>query len=168
MTVDIRFLVLDVDGTLTDGKIYMGENGELFKAFDIKDGAGIVLLLPKAGIEPVVITARESRIVANRCRELGIKLLCQNERDKLSALRRVLEDYNSSRGTDFGLGNCAYMGDDIIDLECMKAIKDAGGVAACPADAVDEVKAVADFVASKNGGYGAVREIIRQIETSCN
>ena len=87
---------------------------------------------------------------------------------KLSALRRVLEDYNSSRGTDFGLGNCAYMGDDIIDLECMKAIKDAGGVAACPADAVDEVKAVADFVASKNGGYGAVREIIRQIETSCN
>ena len=70
----------------------MGLAEKLFKAFDIKDSAGIVLLLPKAWIEPVVITARESRIVENRCQELGINLLRQNERDKLTDLRRVLED----------------------------------------------------------------------------
>lgn len=70
--MDIKFLVLDVDGTLTDGKIYMGPDSELFKAFDIKDGCGIAVLLPKLGITPIVITARESRIVAKRCQELGI------------------------------------------------------------------------------------------------
>lgn len=156
----IRFLVLDVDGTLTDGKIYMGQSGELFKAFDIKDGAGIRLLLPKAGIEPVVITARKSAIVQNRCEELGIALLFQNEGDKLAALRRVLSEYNTANGTDYGLAQCAYMGDDTIDLACMRAVKAAGGIVACPADAVEGVRRIADFVCTKNGGNGAVRECI--------
>ena len=72
MEKDIKFLVMDVDGTLTDGKIYMGNEGELFKAFDVKDGCGIKDLLPQLGIVPVIITARESKILENRCNELLI------------------------------------------------------------------------------------------------
>lgn len=158
--MDIKFLVLDVDGTLTDGKIYIGENGELFKAFDIKDGCGIAVLLPKLGIIPIVITARESRIVANRCQELGVKEVHQGCSDKLATLRGVLRNFSAKDGKMHGMENCAYVGDDIPDLPCMTAVRQAGGIVACPADAVYEVKAVADFVASKNGGDGAVREII--------
>lgn len=158
--MDIKFLFLDVDGTLTDGKIYMGENGELFKAFDVKDGYGIAVLLPKLGITPVVITARENRIVANRCRELGIKEVHQGCNDKASKLREVLCDFSVRDGKNYTLGNVTYVGDDIPDFDCMTLIKQSGGIAACPADAVDEVKSVADFIASKNGGNGAAREII--------
>ena len=168
MKNNIHFLVLDVDGTLTDGKIYMGQSGELFKAFDIKDGAGIVLLLPKLNIEPVVITARKSDIVQNRCSELGIKQLFQGEKDKLSVLKRMLLNYNEEKDTDYLLSNCAYMGDDIIDLPCMLAIKAAGGVCACPADAVEQVKEICDFVCSKNGGNSAVREFIEWMLKSIN
>lgn len=158
--MDIKFLFLDVDGTLTDGKIYMGENGELFKAFDVKDGYGIVVLLPRLGITPVVITARESRIVAKRCQELGVKEIHQGCNDKASKLREVLCDFSVRDGKNYTLGDIAYVGDDTPDLECMTLVKQAGGIVACPADAVDEVKAVADFVASRNGGHGVVREII--------
>ncbi len=160
MKADLRFLVLDVDGTLTDGKIYIGENGELFKAFDIKDGCGIAVLLPKLGITPIVITARESRIVAKRCRELGIKEIHQGCRDKALTLRKLLQDFSVRDGKEYTMGNVAYVGDDIPDLECMTLVKQAGGIAACPADAAAEVKAAADFVASKNGGDGAVREVV--------
>lgn len=158
--MNIKFLVLDVDGTLTDGKIYMGADGELFKAFDVKDGYGIAVILPKLGILPIVITGRESRIVANRCLELGIKNVHQGCRDKALTLRKLLQDFSARDGREFTLGNVVYIGDDIPDLDCMTLVKQAGGIVTCPADAVDEVKAVADFVASRNGGHGAVREII--------
>ena len=149
---DIRFLVMDVDGTLTDGKIYMGQDGEVCKAFDIKDGCGIAVLLPKMNVEPIIITARESRIVQNRCAELGIKLLFQGKHDKLPALNRILSEYNASHGTSYGLEHCAYIGDDIIDVPCMQAIHNAGGIAA--------LREICDFVSTKNGGNGAVRECI--------
>ena len=125
MKSDIRFLVLDVDGTLTDGKIYMGSTGETFKVFDIKDGCGIAVLLPKRNIEPIIIS-----------------------------------EYNTKYSTNYSLLNCAYMGDDIIDLPCMNAIKNAGGIASCPADAVEEVKSVCSYISKKNAGAGAVRDII--------
>ncbi len=162
--MDIRFLVMDVDGTLTDGKIYMGQTCELFKAFDIKDGCGIAVLLPDMNIEPVVITARDSDIVKNRCKELGIKLLVQKSKDKLSSLNQIITDYNEKNSTAYTLKNCAYMGDDIIDLPSMRAIKEAGGLVACPADAIDEVKSFCDFVSRKNGGNGAVRELIEELK----
>ena len=76
----IKFLVMDVDGTLTDGKIYMGSNGEVMKAFNIKDGCGIAMVLPKYGITPVIITARESKILENRCKELNITELHQGSK----------------------------------------------------------------------------------------
>lgn len=157
---NIHFLVMDVDGTLTDGKIYMGQTGESFKAFDIKDGCGIAILLPKMNIEPVIITARESEILKNRCKELGIKLLVQNSKDKVSALNQILTSYNERNGTAYSLENCAYMGDDIVDLPVMEAIKNAGGGAVCPNDAVEDVRKVCSFVCTKKSGSGAIREFI--------
>lgn len=159
----IRFLVMDVDGTLTDGKIYMGQDGELFKAFDIKDGYGVKCLLPEANIIPVVITARNSRIVENRCREMGVTELHQGKMDKYTTLVQVLKKYSELDKTEYTLANVAYVGDDLLDLQCMQPIKDAGGFIACPNDAVDKVRDTANYIANKNAGSGAVREIIDKI-----
>lgn len=159
----IRFLVMDVDGTLTDGKIYMGQDGELFKAFDIKDGYGVKCLLPDANIIPIVITARNSRIVENRCHEMGVTELYQGKMDKYRTLLQILEKYSELDKTEYTLANVAYVGDDLLDLQCMKPIKEAGGFVACPNDAVDEVKDIVNYVAFKNAGSGAVRVIIEKI-----
>lgn len=151
---NIKYLVLDVDGTLTDGCVYMGENGELCKAFNIKDGYGIAHIAIPAGIVPVIITGRESNIVLNRCKELGIVHIHQGVADKLGKLKGIL---SANGGT---LERCAYMGDDLNDLPVMNAVKEAGGFIGCPADAVDEVIKASDFVSKKDGGRGCVREFI--------
>ena len=106
----IKLLVMDVDGTLTDGKINMGPNGELFKAFDIKDGYAINEMLPAHGIVPAIITGRISSIVENRARELHIDELYQGKHDKLDTLRELMQKYACSRE------NVAYIGDDILDI----------------------------------------------------
>lgn len=149
----IRHLVMDVDGTLTDGKIYMGEAGELCKAFDIKDGCGIAVLLPQAGITPVIITGRKSRILENRCQELKIQHLYQGIGDKVACLNEIL-------GSEPNYSTVAYIGDDINDLACMELIRANGGLVGCPADAVQAVRDVADFISTRVGGNGAVREFI--------
>ena len=156
----IKLIFFDVDGTLTDGKIYMGNSGELFKAFDIKDGCGIHDILPKLGIVPVVITARKSEIVLNRCKELGITECYQGIRDKLSKMSEIAEKYELQKNENGIFEEAAYMGDDIIDIECMKHC----GMVACPNDAVREVKEISDFIAEHNGGNGAVREFIDNID----
>lgn len=141
---------MDVDGSLTDGKIYMGPNGEAMKAFSIKDGYVINYILKPASIIPIIITARSSSIVQNRCNELGISEVYQGKLDKLETLTQIV-------GKD-KLGECAYFGDDIIDLKCMYPIKEAGGIVACPADAVSDVKSVSDYVCINKAGEGALRE----------
>ena len=141
---------MDVDGTLTDGKIYMGDEGEMFKAFDIKDGYGIREILPAHGIIPVIITGRHSKIVENRAAELGISELHQGKHDKLPTLLDVLRRY------DYASENAAYIGDDILDKVCMEQC----GVKACPSDAVLEVKEICDYICTAIGGHGAVREFI--------
>ena len=141
---------MDVDGTLTDGKIYMSNDGEAMKAFSIKDGCGIHDILIPAGIVPVIITGRTSKIVENRCGEIGIKEIHQGISNKIEKLNSITND----------LSSVAYIGDDINDLSCMKPVKEAGGKIGCPADAVKKVKKLADFVSTKNGGDGAVREFI--------
>lgn len=146
----IKYLVMDIDGSLTDGKIYMGQNGEVMKAFSIKDGMVINYILKPAEIVPVVITARTSAIVQNRCDELGIKKVYQGKLDKLTTLKEIA-------GED-GLGSCAYFGDDTLDLRCMLPIREAGGIAGCPADAVREVKAACNYVCLNRAGEGALRE----------
>ncbi|QFJ54786.1 KdsC family phosphatase [Pseudobutyrivibrio xylanivorans] len=151
---DIKYLVLDVDGTLTDGCVYMGENGELCKAFNIKDGYGIAHQLIPSGVIPMIITGRTSKIVENRCKELGITNIFQGVADKLGKLKGVM----SSNGRT--LKDCAYMGDDLNDLEVMKAIKAEGGLIGCPADAAPAVIEICDFVSEKDGGRGCVRDFI--------
>ena len=146
----IKYLIMDVDGTLTDGKIYMGPHGETMKAFSIKDGYVINFILKPVNIKPVIITARTSSIVQNRCDELGITEVYQGKIDKLETLKEIV-------GKE-GLAECAYFGDDVIDIQCMQPIKEAGGIVGCPADAVAEVKALADFICINKAGEGALRE----------
>lgn len=155
--MEIKILVMDVDGTLTDGKIYIGNNGELFKAFNIKDGCGINDILIPAGIEPVIITGRMSEILKHRCKELGINELYQGVTNKLKQLEEIILSHS------FSYRNIAYIGDDINDLTCMKMIKSNGGIIGCPADAVKSVKEISDFISVHNGGDGAVREFIEYL-----
>lgn len=153
----IKYLVMDVDGTLTDGKIYMSPSGEAMKAFNIKDGCGILDILIPAGIIPVIITGRKSQIVENRAKEIGITEVYQGQSNKLTKLKEITED----------LSSIAYIGDDINDMVCIEAVKEAGGVIGCPADAVESVKKYADYIASHNGGDGAVRDFIEwMVDTS--
>lgn len=152
----IKLLVLDVDGTLTDGKIYMGNDGELFKVFDIKDGCGIHDILPELGVIPVIITARTSNIVLNRCKELGITECYQGVRDKLNKMRELAEKYRLECNNNDVYEQIAYMGDDIIDIKCMEHC----GLIACPNNAVNKVKEISDFISNYDGGDGAVREFI--------
>lgn len=162
----IKYLVMDVDGTLTDGKIYMGQNGEMLKAFNIKDGYGIHDIAMKKGIIPIIITGRTSSIVTNRCNELGIDKIYQGISNKISKLIEVCGD----------LSTVAYIGDDLNDLVCMQLVKEAGGLIGCPKGAVNKVIKVADYVAPHDGGAGAVRDFIEWIidmeeyyeNSSCN
>ncbi len=153
---NIKVLIMDVDGTLTDGKIYIGNSGEVFKAFCSKDGCGIKEILIPAGIKPVIITGRESKILENRCKEIGITKIYQGVQNKLEKLDMITK-------LDCGYENFAYIGDDINDLSCMEKIKEAGGVIGCPADAVKKIKEISDYVCIHNGGCGAVREFIEWI-----
>lgn len=150
----IRALVMDVDGTLTDGGIYIGKNGECFKKFYVRDGQAIKHKLPQLGIVPIVITGRESEIVQQRCRELDITLLRQNSTDKEKDLVEILQQEHIL------LEEVAYIGDDYNDLCCMNIV----GLKGCPQDAIQEIKQVADFIAPSKGGYGAVRDFIDWIE----
>ena len=157
---------MDVDGTMTDGKIYMGANGEMIKAFNIKDGAGIHDILPRYNIIPIIITARSSKILENRCKELNIVECHQGCKQKYDKLKSILVYYSSVYKCEFSLCNVAYIGDDILDLECMMPIKAAGGIVGCPADAVKNLLSICDYIAPHKGGEGAVRDFIEYIISS--
>lgn len=152
----VRFLFMDIDGTLTDGKIYVGNSGELIKAFSVKDGYAIGQILPQYNISPVVITGRNSEIVSNRCRELGIKEIYQNVRNKKEKMISVAEEHGINISEAGILPYTAYIGDDIPDLDCMMLAERKG----CPADAAEKIKTISDFVSVNNGGDGAVREFV--------
>ena len=145
----IKMLVMDVDGTLTDGRIYIGADGEAMKAFDVKDGYGIVQLRNK-GVLPVIITGRKSTIVEKRAAELGISELHQGIHNKLEKLKELVEKY------EIKAEEIAYIGDDLNDLECINYCS----LSACPNDAIEEIKSFVSYVCKKNGGQGAVREFI--------
>ncbi|MBP5551478.1 MAG: HAD hydrolase family protein [Bacilli bacterium] len=147
---NIKFLVMDVDGTLTDGKIYLMNSGDEIKAFNIKDGYGIKNRLLGTSITPVVITGRSSSIVDRRCKELGITHVYQGINNKLQKLVEITKDLNF----------VAYIGDDDNDLECMEEVKKYGGIIGCPNDASESVKKISNYISSYNGGDGAVRDFI--------
>lgn len=144
----IKLLVLDVDGVMTDGSIYLDAEQELFKSFNAKDGMGISCAI-RCGLQVAIITGRCSPIIRRRARELGIVEVCENVKEKRSALAELLQKYNLS------LNETAYVGDDLNDLPVLIQV----GLACAPADAVEEVKQVCHFVAEKKGGCGAVRQI---------
>ena len=149
----IKYLIMDVDGTLTDGKLYIGEKGEVYKSFSIKDGYGIKNLLIPNNIIPIIITGRQSKIVDNRCLELGITNIYQGIYNKYDFLITLNLDFSVT----------SYIGDDNNDLDIMLEIKNQGGIVGCPADASKDVIEIADFVSKRNGGDGAVREFIEWI-----
>ena len=148
--MSIKMLVMDVDGTLTYGHIYIGAEGEMMKAFHVQDGYAIAHVLPEKGIVPVIITGRSSKIVERRAAELKIQHLHQGVSDKLSKLREVAGELG------IGADEIAYIGDDLNDLDCIRYC----GLTACPADAVPEILNAVDYVCERNGGRGAVREFI--------
>lgn len=149
----IKLLVMDVDGTLTDGRIYIGAQGEVMKAFNVRDGYAIAHLLAEKGITPVIITGRNSEIVAQRAKELSIRELYQGVSNKLEKLQAVAASYGAAAE------EIAFIGDDLNDLPCIQYC----GLTACPADAVPQVLEAVDYVCAHNGGRGAVREFIDRI-----
>ena len=149
---NIKILVLDVDGTLTDGKLYMDDKDSALKAFNVRDGFAIVNWL-KLGGDVAIITGKSSNIVERRAKELGIKYVVQGSKNKTQDLKKILERLNLS------FENVAYMGDDLNDIGLMKKI----ALPACPHDAVLEVLEICKFISNKNGGEGAVRDLLEHI-----
>ena len=149
---DIKIIILDVDGTMTDGKISYDNNGIEIKSFNVKDGMAIAQAI-KYGIKVAIITGRNSKIVENRASELGITDIYQGVGNKIATLDKLLEKYN------YNYKNVAYMGDDINDIPAMMRANYVG----ITADAVSDIKEFSHFKSRYNGGYGAVREFIEVI-----
>lgn len=144
----IKLLLLDVDGVLTDGRITYDNQGNELKSFDVKDGHGLKLL-QRAGIAVGIITGRRSEVVARRAAELGIDILYQGALKKLDPYLEILEK------TSLQDEQIAYMGDDLIDLPLLRRV----GFSATVADAHPEVLPLVDYVTTRAGGRGAVREV---------
>jgi 3-deoxy-D-manno-octulosonate 8-phosphate phosphatase (KDO 8-P phosphatase) len=144
----IELLILDVDGVLTDGRLYFGARGEALKVFHVRDGHGIKLLMG-AGVAVAAFSGRRSGAVAARMKELGVQHLVQGCKDKVAALQRLTQR--------LGLDplNCACIVDDTPDLPLMSAV----GLAAAVADAHPVVLSAAHWIAKAKGGRGAVREL---------
>jgi 3-deoxy-D-manno-octulosonate 8-phosphate phosphatase (KDO 8-P phosphatase) len=144
----IKFLILDVDGVLTDGKLIYNSDGIELKAFDVKDGYGLVRL-KQSGIKLGIITAKSSSIVETRANDLGIDALYQNAGNKLAAYNDIKAKYSLADD------EIAYIGDDVPDLVVLRQV----GVPIAVHDAVEAVKKTAVYITKKCGGNGAVREV---------
>jgi 3-deoxy-D-manno-octulosonate 8-phosphate phosphatase (KDO 8-P phosphatase) len=148
----IRLLIMDVDGVLTDGRIIQDRFGHELKAFDVKDGHGIVMA-HRAQLKTALISGRESEAITRRAQELGIELVFQKVWNKLEAYAKILAE------TRLAPEEIAYVGDDLVDLPVLRRV----GLAVAVADAVEEVKAAAHLITQRPGGQGAVREVIEFI-----
>lgn len=148
----IKYLIIDVDGTMTDAGIYYDEHGNELKKFCTKDAAGF-FAARQAGIKIMVLTGRECAATTRRMKEMKVDYLVQNCKDKITYLTRFMKE-NEINGEEMG-----YLGDDLNDLPPMKLC----GFVGCPADACREVKERADYVSDIKGGYGAVRDIIEHM-----
>jgi 3-deoxy-D-manno-octulosonate 8-phosphate phosphatase (KDO 8-P phosphatase) len=148
--LNIKLLLLDVDGTLTDGGIYVTAKGDQFKRFNAKDGMGIKLA-EKAGISVGIIShSFVTEMVETRGKDLGLTYVYVGQEPKMDILKTWLSELNITEK------EVAFIGDDLNDKEIMQFV----GHSACPADAVDQIKAISDVVLTKNGGHGAAREYI--------
>lgn len=145
---NIKLMIFDVDGVLTDGGLRYGAEGELIKTFNVLDGHGIKLL-QQSGVKAAIISARQSAIVARRAADLGIKIVLQGVGDKRIAFENTISE------SDLSAMQCGFMGDDVIDLPVMTRV----GFAASVPNGHPEVRSRAHYVALANGGCGAVREV---------
>jgi len=148
----IKLLLVDCDGVLTDGRLWLTDDGDEQKSFNTHDGLGLSLL-HRAGIKSGIITGRNSRAVARRAQELGIEFVCQGSPNKIAAFEQLLKE----AGVDEN--EVAYVGDDLPDIPIMNR----AALAVAVADAVEETRAVAHYVTRARGGRGAVREVIEII-----
>jgi len=144
----IKLAIFDVDGVMTDGSLYLADDGQEYKAFNSLDGHGMKML-KRSGVELAIITGRTSQLVALRAINLGVTHIYQGVEDKLSAFLELLE----KTGND--PTECAYMGDDVVDLPVMRRC----GLAVCVPASPALVKQHAHYVTQLSGGHGAVREI---------
>jgi 3-deoxy-D-manno-octulosonate 8-phosphate phosphatase (KDO 8-P phosphatase) len=149
---NVKLLILDVDGVLTDGRIVIDDRGVETKCFDVRDGHGIKML-KRANIDVAIITGRESDVVSHRARELGIDSVYQNIHNKLEVYEAILKEKGLKDG------EVGFVGDDLVDLPLLRRV----GFAAVVADGVEELKPYADYVSRNRGGRGAVREVIELI-----
>ena len=143
----VRLAIFDVDGVMTDGTLYIGAEGESFKAFNILDGHGVKMLQGE-GIATAIISGRSSRAVERRAAELAIAHVVQGSADKVAAFEKL------RRGLGVDAAACSFMGDDLPDLPVMQLC----GFAVAVANAVEEVRESAHYVTRAHGGRGAVRE----------
>jgi len=143
----IRMLVLDIDGVMTAGQIFITDAGEQIKAFNVRDGHGLKML-QRAGIEVAILTGRTSKVVALRAKELGIEYVIQGSLRKADGIQALCEQ------AGIEASDCAYMGDDVIDLPAMRLCR----LSMAPSDAYQAVQAQVDWVAAYAGGAGAVRQ----------
>lgn len=148
---NLQYLVIDVDGTLTDAGIYYDEHGNELKKFCTKDAAGF-FAAKAMGIKTVVLTGRECAATARRMRELNVDHVFQNVKDKQSFLRTFMTEKHIQKE------QLGYIGDDLNDFAPMKL----AGFVACPNDSCEEIKAISDYVSPVKGGHGAIREIIER------
>ena len=145
---DVKLLILDVDGVLTDGSIILDNEGNEFKVFNVRDGHGIKMLL-RAGVRVALITGRHSKVVERRARELGITEVYQRCHIKTVAFDHIIEKYGLSEK------EVAYVGDDIVDIPIFQRV----GIPIAVRDATDEARDHAALVTQNRGGRGAVREV---------
>ena len=148
----IKLLLMDCDGVLTDGRLWLTDDGDEQKSFNTHDGLGLSLL-HRAGIKSGIITGRSSRAMARRAQELGIEFVRQGSPDKIAAFEQLLKE----AGVDES--EVAFVGDDLPDIPVMNRAE----LAVAVADAVEETRAVAHYVTRAKGGRGAVREVIEII-----
>ncbi len=154
---NIKLIAFDVDGVMTDGSLTFADDGREIKTFNAKDGLGVVMLA-KANLITSIITARENATVENRAKMLNITELYMGSKNKVLALNELIEKYGLT------YDEVAYMGDDLPDMCVLEKV----GLKCCPNDAVVEVKNICNFISSKNGGKGAVRELCDFILKSKN
>lgn len=153
----IRLFATDVDGVLTDAGMYYSELGDEWKKFNTRDGMGIKLL-QKAGLITAIVTQERTRLVARRAEKLAIPELHQGVMDKVSVIRDMATRHGLS------LRQVAYIGDDVNDIEALKAV----GLSAAPADGLPQVLGIVNYVCRQKGGEGAVRELAEMILLSLN
>ena len=152
----IKLLLTDCDGVLTDGGVYYGEQGEVLKKFNMKDGMGVERLRKLANVQTGIITGEMSPSVAKRAEKLQITELHLGIKDKLAVLTQILVNHNLTKD------QIAYIGDDVNDIEIMQQV----GLTACPSDAISFTKNIADYICENKGGEGCFREFTELIIAS--